>query len=610
MLCTSATAFCALLIRPLPASWVIAPTVAAGASIVLFRSPCGNRESNDPADCSRAKLSAFLISAFLAFVFSTVWLRTMRVISLQFFDWKAAFPVLSAAVVCAFLAVPFIDRLLKALSGPMKERTDRFPDCKGLKLSGEDNRLLICTAIAAVSICSMSSPLYPFNDWVDANCFFTVGKSILHGLVPYRDLYEQKGPILYALYALPYMASHTSFFGVWLLEIASAAAFLRLSLQCFFYLTGKKSPLFLLLTAAIVYTAPSFLKGGSAEEFCLPLLMAALCIGMRTLKEEREISVKEGFLIGLTSGAVLWIKYSMLGFYLGFIIIPAWRMIRRGRVWSLMKFLFSILAGVVLISAPVLFYFNRHHALTDLWNAYFFNNLFVYGKTSSFSSMIKGLMSGAASMLTYNDTTVLLILFSLITLWRDGRRNISVYVFLTFVFSFGLIYAGGINQKYYSEILCIFVPIGLAQLWNRTNLLSLEPIQQRVTHILLPLLFVAALFGNENREMLFQPRSEMPQYIFKETLQEHPGATLFNYGALDIGLYTTADIVPSTRYFCMLNLPSEEMIIEVEHYMADGVTDFIVSRELTVDSPCYRLIQSTDYPDSGKWYTYYLYERQ
>ena len=109
--------------------------------------------------------------------------------------------------------------------------------------------------------------------------------------------------------------------------------------------------------------------------------------------------------------------------------------------------------------------------------------------------------------------------------------------------------------------------------------------------------------------MLLHRRAEMPQYIFAETLNERPDATLFNYGALDIGLFTTADIVPTTRYFCMLNLPSEEMITEMEHYMRDGVTEFIVSRGLEVESPCYRLLQMVEFTDNGTLYPYYLYIR-
>ncbi len=71
---------------------------------------------------------------------------------------------------------------------------------------------LACLISAGILlICSKNSPLYPMNDWVDVNCFFTVGRGMRHGLTPYLDLYEQKGPLLYAVFALAAWISETSF---------------------------------------------------------------------------------------------------------------------------------------------------------------------------------------------------------------------------------------------------------------------------------------------------------------------------------------------------------------------------------------------------------------
>src|SRR5699024_9566705 len=74
-----------------------------------------------------------------------------------------------------------------------------------------------------ILIFSKSSPLYFINDWVDANAFFSVGKGIVHGQVPYKDLFEQKGILLYFIHAIAYKLSATSFFGVYLFESISFA---------------------------------------------------------------------------------------------------------------------------------------------------------------------------------------------------------------------------------------------------------------------------------------------------------------------------------------------------------------------------------------------------
>ena len=613
----SAAAFCVLLLRPLKTSFITAPAVVAALVFLLLRFDKKYAGEKDKREVS--VLPAVMTSLLLSGVFIAVWLRTLRIVSLQFIDWKRSLPILVAAGAAAIGAVPFVRRTLYAFFVFRKDTDGMLPDGIPVpalrpKLNREDRCLILCTAAVTVSICSLSSPLYPFNNWVDANCFFTVGKSMLSGIVPYRDLYEQKGPVLYALYALAYPVSHRSFFGVWLMEIAAAYAFLSLSYLTMQQITGRKNPPALLLTAVLVYTAPAFLKGGSAEEFCLPLMMVAMYIGTSSVLENREITGKEALLLGLTSGVVLWVKYSMLGFYIGFIMVPAWRMLREKRILQLLKLLLLIFSGVVLVSLPVIIYFRLNNALKDLWAAYFYNNITVYGKGSSLKAAVRGLLSGAASMLTFNDATVLILLFALLSLVREKKYAYGLFVALSFVFAFAVIYIGGINLKYYSEILCVFIPVGLAQLWKTAGHLYDETERndkalrrERLLHVLVPLLFVAALFGNENTEMMRYRKSDLPQYAFAETIAENPGATLFNYGALDIGQYTVNDILPTCRYFCMLNIQSDEMFREMDRYMAEGVTDYIVSRGLPVESPYYSLIQTAYFVDDGIEYPYYLY---
>ena len=73
---------------------------------------------------------------------------------------------------------------------------------------------LVClaSATAALLVCSLSSPLYATNDWVDANTYLTIGRAMLHGQVPYRDLADQKGPLLYVLHMLAAIIQPYGFF--------------------------------------------------------------------------------------------------------------------------------------------------------------------------------------------------------------------------------------------------------------------------------------------------------------------------------------------------------------------------------------------------------------
>ena len=48
---------------------------------------------------------------------------------------------------------------------------------------------------------SVNSPIYTFNSHCDYNWYLTMGRGIVAGKVPYRDLFEQKGPITYFVFA-------------------------------------------------------------------------------------------------------------------------------------------------------------------------------------------------------------------------------------------------------------------------------------------------------------------------------------------------------------------------------------------------------------------------
>ena len=78
--------------------------------------------------------------------------------------------------------------------------------------------LLIGYACLLMFFCTKSSPLYIINDWYDANAYFTMGKGTMNGAVPYRDLFDHKGPLLYLLYGIGYLIDSTGFFGIFLIQ--------------------------------------------------------------------------------------------------------------------------------------------------------------------------------------------------------------------------------------------------------------------------------------------------------------------------------------------------------------------------------------------------------
>ena len=187
-------------------------------------------------------------------------------------------------------------------------------------------RSIWCLGAAALvlALCSKTSSLYAFNDWMDANIFFTMGKSMLSGKVLYRDVFDHKGPVLYLLYGLGWLLDHTGFIGVFVLEICGFAVFLGLGLCTAELLRGKPlHPVWCLVPAAAVAACRAFSHGGSAEELLLPFLAAALYGLVKCLTANRQMPLRTVALQGFLCGCALLLKYTVLGFYLAWVAVLA-----------------------------------------------------------------------------------------------------------------------------------------------------------------------------------------------------------------------------------------------------------------------------------------------
>ena len=112
---------------------------------------------------------------------------------------------------------------------------------------------LVGIAAIALVLCSKSSPLYVLNDWMDANIFFTMGKSMFRGKVLYRDVFDHKGPVLYFLYGLASLIDYTGFTGVLVVEIIAFAFFLHCGLRTAELLAGRAlHPAWTMLPAVVL----------------------------------------------------------------------------------------------------------------------------------------------------------------------------------------------------------------------------------------------------------------------------------------------------------------------------------------------------------------------
>ena len=435
-------------------------------------------------------------------------------------------------------------------------------------------RVVRLAALSAVllALCSKSSPLYAFNDWMDANIFFTMGRSMLGGRVLYRDVFDHKGPVLYLLYGLAGLVGGTDFRGVLVLEIIAMTSFLYTGLRTAELLAGHRlSVWWMALPAAGMAASRAFSHGGSAEELLLPFLAAALFSLVRALHSPGAKPLRAVCVQGLLAGCALWLKYTVLGFYLAWVVVLAALYLRRGWLAQLGRSVGAYLGGLALATLPWVVYFGVHGALGD------------------------GL-----------PAALLLAAFLLWTLLT--RRFAAAGGVAALAAGLAATSLMGGYLVYYGLVLAVFAPLGLVPLVRLAEKTP-APVRTALPWAVLAAGAAACYALTPNRALRGRARADLPQYRFAAQIN---GGSLLNYGTLDGGFYTAAGVLPPCKYFCVTNMPLDDQWTDQQAVLKAGAVDYVVALtgDLHGDFPQYAVIDRCSYDGGEGEVTWYLYQLQ
>lgn len=449
---------------------------------------------------------------------------------------------------------------------------------------------LLCVAAAAVllAFCSWASPLYPYHCGGDANIYFTIGRNMLDGLVPYRDLIDQKGPVLFFIQMLGALVSRQSFFGVWLLEIAAGTVFLYFSASTVALFAPRAAALISVpLTALAAWSGDAFANGSTAEEYSLPALAFGLYLFCRAFAKNSRWrpSLVLFFVNGLLAGLILWTKYTLLGFHF------AWMASFALFLWlgekdfgRAVRACLVFLGGMAAVSAVVLACFFACNALGELWNVYFYRNIFHYGAPANHWSepLYNIFMSGTETLARNPLLAVFCVAGGLAAvlgrgmLAPAGRAGLCTLVFFTALFAWG----ASRGFVYYGLLFACFIPLGPAAAgraaarflpragrWPAGPAAGLCAVCAGLAFLLSP-----------NTWFIGYEREKLPQSIFSDYIREQGGDSLLMWGVADVGFYTFSDITPTCPYFCRLNLlDNEELDGLATDMVRRGEFDFVIT---------------------------------
>ena len=231
---------------------------------------------------------------------------------------------------------------------------------------------------------------YPFSQ-LDSACFFTAGKAIMNGMIPYVDFADSKGPLLWLIYGVGYILSNHDYIGVfWLSWISFSVFFIYLYRIALLYLENKQLALLatILMFIFVFYFAIHAEVG--AENWCQPFITASLYYTCRIihfnnleLKDVRKALI----VLGVSFSSCLLIKYNGAALCVSFFLVLLF-IILSNKPQIVLSSICWILLGVFSILLPFLIWLVYIEAFGAFIDEYFINTLLTVNgqSTSTFSN--------------------------------------------------------------------------------------------------------------------------------------------------------------------------------------------------------------------------------
>lgn len=291
---------------------------------------------------------------------------------------------------------------------------------------GSFDRIVTTGWLGLLVLGILSNPLFSYPGR-DGGIFLYVGSLILKGKIPYLDVWENKGPLVFYINALGLFLTSGSRWGVWLLEFL------------FFFGAGvigyvvikRLMGVIPALVGAFVWinAAGNVLQGGNfSEEYSLLFSFVAVLGFLKSLEKPQKnfYSLMAGISLGLNillRPNNISMQIAALGAYFFMAVFSKeWRTFFKRVVW------YGIGAMVVVI--PVVLYFASQGALAEMINVVLVFN-YQYSDGLNPAQVLDGLTSASLSIGTaYVAIAILGYVFSLWSLFKNGALNTLLGKFL------------------------------------------------------------------------------------------------------------------------------------------------------------------------------------
>jgi len=263
-----------------------------------------------------------------------------------------------------------------------------------MKFKRYDNPLwALLGALVLLFIFSWStSPLY-YVYGGDSPMFQLMGLCILQGDVPYVDLFDHKGPLIFFVDALGYL-TNLGKTGIFLFQIISATVSIVFFYKLARLFTDSDRKAFICAALTLIPFADFITEGNQCEEWMVPFVTISLYFLCKyflavndwknsgTEGDAPQHPVWHAFFYGIACAVLFYIRPNDAAMQFGAMIISCvilWIGIRQAR--QILPNAAMFLAGFILVSLPIFGYFWSKDAVYDFIYGMIIHNMKYAGGT-------------------------------------------------------------------------------------------------------------------------------------------------------------------------------------------------------------------------------------
>ncbi len=262
-----------------------------------------------------------------------------------------------------------------------------FEGKKEKKMHFTDAVFCICLAVAVSTLFR----LFPGNNLIpteDSSVFLYIGKRMTEGKIPYRDLFDHKGPILYFIEYLGITISKTDYTGVWFLEVLNILITIVFMRKLGGVIFDRNSSAFLAVLLCVGVCGWKIWQGGNfTEEYALPWITLAAVVFFHFFKTG-SYRLGEIVLLGVGFTVVFLLRANMIAIWVALMPLAIFFLIREKRFSDIIKCFVLFLFGILIVVLPVFIYFLQTKSTEAMWRDYI---LFNISYTDDASSLIERL---------------------------------------------------------------------------------------------------------------------------------------------------------------------------------------------------------------------------